>query len=95
MAERAGSLRTVELSDGSHTVGIPEAAASSTSSAKPPPTSKGGPLMAVQTTGELVLEPADAASQPPFLYELGLEEARKVLDDPAKSAARLLVAGHT
>ncbi|MFJ1975526.1 alpha/beta fold hydrolase [Streptomyces sp. NPDC087903] len=27
MAERAGSLRTVELPDGSHTVGIPEAAA--------------------------------------------------------------------
>ncbi|MFI6377063.1 alpha/beta hydrolase [Streptomyces sp. NPDC050546] len=37
-------------------------------------------------SGSLVLEPeaqqfADATSQPPFLYELGPEKARKVLDD--------------
>lgn len=42
--------------------------------------------MAVLPTGSLVLEPAsqqlaDATSKPPFLYELGPEKARKVLDD--------------
>ncbi|MGI5134251.1 MULTISPECIES: alpha/beta hydrolase [unclassified Streptomyces] len=42
--------------------------------------------MTVQPAGALVLEPAsrqiaDATSKPPFLYELGPEKARKVLDD--------------
>jgi acetyl esterase/lipase len=42
--------------------------------------------MTVQSAGSLVLEPAsqqlaDATSKPPFLYELGPEKARKVLDD--------------
>jgi acetyl esterase/lipase len=42
--------------------------------------------MVVQSGGTLVLEPAsqqiaDATSQPPFLYEIGPEKARKVLDD--------------
>ncbi|MFC9910883.1 alpha/beta hydrolase [Streptomyces sp. NPDC127197] len=42
--------------------------------------------MTVQSGGTLVLEPAsqqivDATSQPPFLYEIGPEKARKVLDD--------------
>ncbi|MBZ9637863.1 alpha/beta hydrolase [Streptomyces sp. PSKA30] len=42
--------------------------------------------MTVQSGGALVLEPAsqqivDATSQPPFLYEIGPEKARKVLDD--------------
>jgi acetyl esterase/lipase len=42
--------------------------------------------MTVQSTNGVVLEPAsqqlcDASSQPPFLYELGAEKARRVLDD--------------
>jgi acetyl esterase/lipase len=42
--------------------------------------------MTVQSPGTVVLEPAsqqlaDATSRPPFLYELGVEKARKVLDD--------------
>ncbi|MFG2359033.1 alpha/beta hydrolase [Streptomyces sp. NPDC048521] len=42
--------------------------------------------MVVQSGGTLVLEPAsqqiaDATSRPPFLYEIGPEKARKVLDD--------------
>jgi hypothetical protein len=42
--------------------------------------------MTVQAARGIVLEPAsqqlaDNTSQPPFLYELGPEKARKVLDD--------------
>ncbi|MGP4088183.1 esterase, partial [Streptomyces sp. KR55] len=42
--------------------------------------------MTVQSGGTLVLEPAsqqiaDATSQPPFLYQIGPENVRKVLDD--------------
>ncbi|WP_351235659.1 alpha/beta hydrolase fold domain-containing protein [Streptomyces sp. NPDC002133] len=42
--------------------------------------------MTVRSAGSLVLEPdsqqlADAGSKPPFPSELGLEKARKVLDD--------------
>src|SRR4051794_38076124 len=45
-----------------------------------------GPAMTVATTSQHFLEPAaqefaDATSTPPFLYELGPEGARKVLDD--------------
>ncbi|MFE7774909.1 alpha/beta hydrolase [Streptomyces sp. NPDC057445] len=42
--------------------------------------------MSPQSAGSLVLEPAsqqiaDATSKPPFLYQMGPEKARKVLDD--------------
>ncbi|UUN30567.1 alpha/beta hydrolase [Streptomyces sp. FIT100] len=42
--------------------------------------------MTTQSAGSLVLEPAsqqisEASSKPPFLYQLGPEKARKVLDD--------------
>ncbi|MFR9794780.1 alpha/beta hydrolase [Streptomyces sp. MS06] len=42
--------------------------------------------MTVESAPDIVLEPAsqqlaDATSQPPFLYELGVEKARRVLDD--------------
>ncbi|MFD5794259.1 alpha/beta hydrolase [Streptomyces diastatochromogenes] len=43
-------------------------------------------MTAQPAIGDVVLEPAsqelaDATSQPPFLYEIGVEKARKVLDD--------------